>query len=78
MRDFRPLLNANLLMGVGAALDFHAGDLRRAPRFIQRSGFEWLYRLAVEPRRLWRRYGEIVPKFIYLAFCQKVLKRDFS
>ncbi len=44
------------VVGVGAAFDFVAGTVREAPSWIQRSGFEWLYRLAAEPRRLWRRY----------------------
>lgn len=42
--------------GVGAAFDFVAGSVREAPRWVQNSGFEWLYRLAAEPKRLWRRY----------------------
>lgn len=41
---------------VGAAFDFHAGNIRRAPEWMQRSGLEWLYRLVHEPKRLWRRY----------------------
>jgi N-acetylglucosaminyldiphosphoundecaprenol N-acetyl-beta-D-mannosaminyltransferase len=49
-------LDAPLLMAVGAAFDFHAGTVKQAPRWMQRSGLEWLYRLAQEPRRLWRRY----------------------
>lgn len=44
------------LVAVGAAFDFHAGTLRQAPRWMQRSGLEWAFRLAMEPRRLWRRY----------------------
>jgi N-acetylglucosaminyldiphosphoundecaprenol N-acetyl-beta-D-mannosaminyltransferase len=49
-------LNATALIAVGAAFDFHSGRLRQAPRWIQHSGAEWLYRLVQEPRRLWRRY----------------------
>jgi N-acetylglucosaminyldiphosphoundecaprenol N-acetyl-beta-D-mannosaminyltransferase len=49
-------LNANILIGVGAAFDLHAGLSSRAPLWMQHSGFEWIYRLAHEPRRLWRRY----------------------
>lgn len=45
-----------VMIGVGAAFDYHAGTLRRAPPWMQRSGLEWLHRLASEPRRLWRRY----------------------
>ncbi|WP_254651242.1 WecB/TagA/CpsF family glycosyltransferase [Streptomyces sp. GbtcB7] len=43
-------------VNVGAAFDFTAGTVREAPRMLQHSGFEWLYRLFAEPRRLWRRY----------------------
>jgi N-acetylglucosaminyldiphosphoundecaprenol N-acetyl-beta-D-mannosaminyltransferase len=46
----------SVLIGVGAAFDFHAGTLRRAPAWMQRSGLEWLHRLLSEPRRLGRRY----------------------
>ncbi len=49
-------LPTGLLIGVGAAFDFHTHRVRQAPRWIQRSGFEWLYRMIQEPRRLWRRY----------------------
>lgn len=45
-----------VMLGVGAAFDFHAGTVRRAPEWMQRHGLEWLHRLASEPRRLWRRY----------------------
>ncbi len=44
------------MVGVGAAFDFHAGTMRRAPYWMQARGLEWLHRLASEPRRLWRRY----------------------
>ncbi|HLW61692.1 MAG TPA: WecB/TagA/CpsF family glycosyltransferase [bacterium] len=49
-------LNATVVVCVGAALDFAAGTQRRAPRWMQRAGLEWLWRLALDPRRLWRRY----------------------
>jgi N-acetylglucosaminyldiphosphoundecaprenol N-acetyl-beta-D-mannosaminyltransferase len=57
-------LNASALFGVGAAFDMHAGNLRQAPRWMQRSGLEWLFRLASEPRRLWRRYAVNNPRFV--------------
>ena len=61
-------LDVPVMIGVGAAFDFLAGVKTQAPRWIQRSGFEWLYRLITEPRRLWRRYLTIVPLFIlYIA-----------
>jgi N-acetylglucosaminyldiphosphoundecaprenol N-acetyl-beta-D-mannosaminyltransferase len=57
-------LRAPVLLGVGAAFDIHAGTLRQAPPWMQRNGLEWLYRLYREPRRLWRRYGSIIPRFL--------------
>ncbi|HKE98122.1 MAG TPA: WecB/TagA/CpsF family glycosyltransferase [Actinomycetes bacterium] len=57
-------LRAPVLLGVGAAFDIHAGLLPQAPRWMQRSGLEWLYRLAREPRRLWRRYLGNNPRFL--------------
>jgi N-acetylglucosaminyldiphosphoundecaprenol N-acetyl-beta-D-mannosaminyltransferase len=64
MARMRPLLNAPLLVGVGAAFDFHAGLVPQAPSWIQGAGLEWSYRLAHEPRRLWRRYVRYNPRFV--------------
>jgi N-acetylglucosaminyldiphosphoundecaprenol N-acetyl-beta-D-mannosaminyltransferase len=52
------------LLAVGAAFSFHAGELSLAPHWMQKHGFEWLYRLVQEPKRLWRRY--IVLGSVYL------------
>jgi len=52
----RDLLPGTILLGVGAAFDFHAGRVRQAPRWMMRCGLEWFFRLLMEPRRLWRRY----------------------
>jgi N-acetylglucosaminyldiphosphoundecaprenol N-acetyl-beta-D-mannosaminyltransferase len=60
-------IDAPVLIGVGAAFDFLAGTKRQAPRWMQRSGLEWFFRLATEPRRLWRRYAYIVPGFALLS-----------
>lgn len=68
-------LEAPVLIGVGAAFDFLSGNKAQAPRWIQRSGFEWLYRLATEPGRLGRRYMWIIPNFIYLAGAQLLKAR---
>jgi N-acetylglucosaminyldiphosphoundecaprenol N-acetyl-beta-D-mannosaminyltransferase len=70
MQRMRPRLQAPLLVGVGAAFDFHAGLVAQAPRWMQRSGLEWLYRLAREPRRLWRRYARYNPRFV-VAFARQ-------
>ena len=56
-----------VLMSVGAAFDFHAGNKSQAPAWMQNAGLEWLYRLVQEPRRLWRRYFYNNPRFIFLA-----------
>jgi N-acetylglucosaminyldiphosphoundecaprenol N-acetyl-beta-D-mannosaminyltransferase len=72
MLDMRPRLSAPLLVGVGAAFDFHAGLVPQAPRWMQRSGLEWTYRLAREPRRLWWRYAHHNPRFI-AAFTRQYL-----
>ena len=58
-------VDAAALVGVGAAFDIHAGNLRQAPKWMQRSGLEWLFRLVSEPRRLWRRYVINIPKFLF-------------
>jgi N-acetylglucosaminyldiphosphoundecaprenol N-acetyl-beta-D-mannosaminyltransferase len=61
-------LGGPVIIGVGAAFDFHAGRKRQAPRWMQRSGLEWLFRLLSEPRRLYRRYLLNIPLFAgYLA-----------
>lgn len=54
-----------VMLGVGAAFDFHAGEVRQAPPVLQRMGFEWAFRLAMEPRRLWRRYSYSIPRFVW-------------
>jgi N-acetylglucosaminyldiphosphoundecaprenol N-acetyl-beta-D-mannosaminyltransferase len=64
MYRMRPRLEAPLLVGVGAAFDFHAGLVPQAPAWMQRNGLEWSYRLAHEPRRLWRRYARYNPLFL--------------
>jgi N-acetylglucosaminyldiphosphoundecaprenol N-acetyl-beta-D-mannosaminyltransferase len=56
-----------MLMGVGAAFDFHAGTIERAPEWMQRRGIEWLHRLAQEPSRLWKRYLVTNVLFMYLV-----------
>ncbi len=66
-------LSPAVLFGVGAAFDFHAGTVSRAPRFMRRLGLEWLYRLAAEPRRLWRRYLFTNGMFIAYVLRERLL-----
>ncbi len=72
MAAMRPRLEAPVLVGVGAAFDFHAGLVPQAPPWIQDAGLEWAYRLYREPRRLWRRYLRYNPRFIG-AFARQLL-----
>ncbi len=77
MARMRPRLDPTLLIGVGAAFDFHAGLVPQAPNWLQEAGLEWAYRLAHEPRRLWRRYLRYNPRFL-AAFARQWLahRRD--
>jgi N-acetylglucosaminyldiphosphoundecaprenol N-acetyl-beta-D-mannosaminyltransferase len=60
---------------VGAAFDFHAGTLPQAPAWMQAHGLEWLFRLLMEPRRLWRRYAKHIPIYIFLLAREYTLHR---
>lgn len=75
MADMRPHLLAPVLVGVGAAFDFHAGLVAQAPAWLQDAGLEWAYRLTREPRRLWRRYLRYNPRFVGAFARQLVLDR---
>ena len=66
MAEHRGRINA-VMIGVGAAFDYHAGTIQRAPRWMQRNGLEWLHRLCSEPRRLWKRYLVTNTLFLYYA-----------
>jgi N-acetylglucosaminyldiphosphoundecaprenol N-acetyl-beta-D-mannosaminyltransferase len=74
MAEMRARLEAPVLIGVGAAFDFHAGLVPQAPNWIQESGLEWAYRLAHEPRRLWKRYLRYNPLFLG-AFARQLSER---
>ena len=71
-------VNATALLGVGAAFDFYAGSLPRAPRWMQRAGLEWLFRLACEPRRLAHRYFVYNSIFLIRAFQQATGLKTFE
>jgi N-acetylglucosaminyldiphosphoundecaprenol N-acetyl-beta-D-mannosaminyltransferase len=64
---YRDELRPAVFLGVGASLDFLAGTVPRAPRWMASTGFEWLYRLSREPQRLWRRYLVRDPKFVLVV-----------
>lgn len=63
-----------VMLAVGAAFDFHAGQVRQAPPLVQRMGLEWAFRLAMEPHRLWGRYTRVVPRFL-VGYVQQALGR---
>jgi N-acetylglucosaminyldiphosphoundecaprenol N-acetyl-beta-D-mannosaminyltransferase len=73
MAQMRDSLDAPVLIGVGAAFDFHAGLVPQAPNRVQGLGLEWAYRLAHEPRRLWRRYARYNPRFV-TSFLRQYLR----
>ncbi len=79
MAEHRERLAAPVLIGVGAAFDFLAGVKAQAPRWMMRSGLEWIFRLGCEPRRLWRRYLLNNPLFMWFVLLQFLgLKSNLS
>jgi len=78
MAEHRDRLEAPVLIGVGAAFDFHAGLKRQAPQWMQRSGLEWFFRLVTEPRRLWRRYLRNNPLFVWSVLLQGLAVRRYT
>ena len=78
MAEHKDKLRNVIMIGVGAAFDFHAGVKRQAPRWMQPMGLEWLFRLSQEPRRLWKRYLPNIPVFFFLLALQKLgLRKTF-
>lgn len=75
MHAHRDRLRVPVLIGVGAAFDINAGIRRQAPRWMREHGFEWLFRLVQEPRRLWRRYLVYGPQFVYYVFRESLRGR---
>ena len=69
-------VRAPVMIGVGAAFDFHAGVKKQAPRWMQRSGLEWSFRLVTEPRRLWRRYLINNSLFLWMILLEALNKKS--
>jgi N-acetylglucosaminyldiphosphoundecaprenol N-acetyl-beta-D-mannosaminyltransferase len=78
MARMRERLDAPVLIAVGAAFDFHSGAVKQAPVWMQRSGLEWVYRLATDPRRLWRRYLVDNPWFLWELGLQRTGLKKFE
>ncbi len=70
MFEYIGKLNTKIMIGVGAAFDFHSGKIKEAPKMIQKIGLEWFFRMCSEPKRLFKRYGYIVPAFLILILGQ--------
>lgn len=71
-------INSGVMLGVGAAFDIIAGEVKDAPLWIKRAGLQWLHRLCSEPRRLYRRYLTIVPRYIWLSIIQVLGLREWQ
>lgn len=78
MAEFHEVLDCKIMLGVGAAFDFHTGRVRQAPRWMMRAGLEWLYRLCMEPRRLGPRYLRNNPAFLWHILLQSTGIRRYG
>jgi N-acetylglucosaminyldiphosphoundecaprenol N-acetyl-beta-D-mannosaminyltransferase len=78
MNAHRDRLSVPAVVGVGAAFDIHTGELRQAPRWMREHGLEWLFRLCLEPRRLWRRYIVYGSQFLFWIALERLGLRKFD
>jgi N-acetylglucosaminyldiphosphoundecaprenol N-acetyl-beta-D-mannosaminyltransferase len=78
MAEYLPRLNTTLMIGVGAAFDFHTGGITDSPSWVKRSGLQWLHRLIQEPSRLWKRYLLNNPQFLLHAGLQLARLRRYE
>jgi N-acetylglucosaminyldiphosphoundecaprenol N-acetyl-beta-D-mannosaminyltransferase len=78
MHAHRDSLPVPLMVGVGAAFDFHTGRVKQAPRWMRENGLEWLFRLVQEPRRLWRRYILNGGEFVWNVALEKMKVKEYS
>jgi N-acetylglucosaminyldiphosphoundecaprenol N-acetyl-beta-D-mannosaminyltransferase len=78
MAAHRGMSGVGVMIGVGAAFDMHSGRTRQAPRWMQRNGLEWLFRMLQEPRRLFWRYARNNPAFLWRAILQLLGLRRYS
>jgi len=78
MFEFRPMVRVPVMVGVGAAFDLNTGGVRQAPVWMREHGLEWLFRLLVEPRRLWRRYLIGGSEFLWLVALELAGLKKFA
>jgi N-acetylglucosaminyldiphosphoundecaprenol N-acetyl-beta-D-mannosaminyltransferase len=77
MQQFHARLETKVMIGVGAAFDFHTGRLKDSPNWMKRAGLQWLHRLAQDPRRLWWRYLRTNTIFLYLAAMELLRRKHY-
>jgi len=77
MHEHRQMINAPVMIGVGAAFDFLSGVKLQAPEWMGNNGLEWLFRLLTEPKRLWYRYLVNYPLFVYYVLIELIFKSRF-
>ena len=77
MAHYIDRLEVPMLVGVGAAFDYHTGRIRDSPRWIKRAGMQWLHRLLQDPKRLWKRYLRNNPAFVWNIALQTLKLRQF-
>jgi len=75
MRRYLPLLETKIMVGVGAAFDYHTGRIRDSSDWVKRAGLQWLHRFIQDPKRLWKRYLLNNPPFIFRILCQLLFER---
>jgi N-acetylglucosaminyldiphosphoundecaprenol N-acetyl-beta-D-mannosaminyltransferase len=75
MFEYREKLTVPVMLGVGAAFDLNSGKLRQAPAWMRENGLEWLFRLLIEPRRLWKRYLVAIPTSMWNVFLELLHSR---
>ena len=75
MRRYLPLLETKIMVGVGAAFDYHTGRIRDSADWVKRAGLQWLHRFIQDPKRLWKRYLLNNPPFVFRILCQLLLER---
>jgi N-acetylglucosaminyldiphosphoundecaprenol N-acetyl-beta-D-mannosaminyltransferase len=78
MAEYLPRLETKLMIGVGAAFDYHTGQLKDSPQWIKQLGLQWLHRLVQEPKRLWKRYLINNPAFLSQVVLQLTGIRRFD
>lgn len=77
MAEHKPRLKC-VMLGVGASFDFYAGNVKESPEWLGRLGLEWLYRLTQEPKRLWKRYLILNPRFMWLVLRQLLVRKHLT